>query len=251
MYDAGVRLWSLTDHDTIDGLDRAQQASDELGMTLVQGVELSCRYLQGQVHIVGLGPQLSSVEFAPLLQQLARARVLRAEQIAQRLQAKGLPDLLADAQALAGLGQIGRPHFAKAMVDRHLVRDTGKAFQLWLGAGKAGDVRAHWPSMDEVLPLMRGCNLVPVLAHPHRLGLTLTKARQLLRRFAALGGKAVELACAGIDPQWQINLEREALSLGLSYSRASDFHGTSPWVKPGQAQDWSARIPAVWQVEHI
>lgn len=247
MAQAGVRLWSLTDHDTLAGIPRALAASRVHGLHFVPGVELSCQYRQGQVHIVGLGQALLSDEFAPLMTQLAAARQERAIQISQRLQAKGFPDLLEDVKALAGVGEIGRPHFAQAMVNKRLVANQSKAFQLWLGSGKAGDVRMLWPQMSEVVSFMRERGVVSVLAHPHRLRLTLTKAKQLLHEFAAAGGQSVELACPTMDPQWQVNLEREGLPLHLSYSRASDYHGTSPWVRPGLAVDWPSRLPGVWQ----
>ena len=41
-YDSGVRVWSLTDHDTNTGWNEAQEACDSLGMRFIPGVEITC-----------------------------------------------------------------------------------------------------------------------------------------------------------------------------------------------------------------
>ena len=41
-YDSGVRVWSLTDHDTNTGWAEAQSACDNLGMRFIPGVEITC-----------------------------------------------------------------------------------------------------------------------------------------------------------------------------------------------------------------
>lgn len=43
-HDAGIDIFALTDHDTISGIDEARQMADELGMRLINGVEISCHH---------------------------------------------------------------------------------------------------------------------------------------------------------------------------------------------------------------
>jgi hypothetical protein len=49
---AGVALMALTDHDTLAGLDQAQQAAGQAGVGFVPGIELSARWARGVVHIL-------------------------------------------------------------------------------------------------------------------------------------------------------------------------------------------------------
>lgn len=247
MAEHGVQLWSLTDHDCLTGQQQAMAASRALGLHYLPGVECSAKYGKGQVHVVGLGVGLVETGMPEAMQFLQEARRERALEIDRRLTKAGLPSLLAAAQLQAAEAELGRPHFARAMVAERVVKDERQAFDLWLGAGKLGDVKLMWPELDQVIAWIRESGGRAVLAHPHRLKLTLTKVRALVADFARQGGQALELSVPAMDPQWQVNLARDAESLGLSYSRGSDFHGPTPWVKPGQALDWPTRLPGVWQ----
>ncbi|RZA05983.1 MAG: PHP domain-containing protein, partial [Moraxellaceae bacterium] len=57
-----VDVLALTDHDTIAGLFLAQKAADEVGITLINGIEFSSQWGKGGVHIVGLGFKTNSPE---------------------------------------------------------------------------------------------------------------------------------------------------------------------------------------------
>ena len=51
----GVQLWALTDHDELDGIERAASAAAALGLPFLAGVEISVTWADKTVHIVGLG----------------------------------------------------------------------------------------------------------------------------------------------------------------------------------------------------
>ncbi len=67
------------------------------------------------------------------------------------------------------------------------------AFRRHLGNGKAGDIKAHWPSLATVVAWVLDAGGVAALAHPLRYGLTRRKRGQLLDDFHAAGGQAAEL----------------------------------------------------------
>lgn len=48
-----IDIISLTDHNTMEGIDEAIQAGKELGIKVIPGVELSTRYNNSRVHILG------------------------------------------------------------------------------------------------------------------------------------------------------------------------------------------------------
>ena len=54
-YEQGVNVLALTDHDSISGLEEAQSAADQLGVELINGVEISTVWENRAIHIVGLG----------------------------------------------------------------------------------------------------------------------------------------------------------------------------------------------------
>ena len=58
--EAGCDLFSLTDHDTTDGVPEAQIEADKLGIQLLNGVEISALWKNMTIHLVGLGIDLNS-----------------------------------------------------------------------------------------------------------------------------------------------------------------------------------------------
>ncbi len=86
------------------------------------------------------------------LEQQREARIKRAEVIAERLEKMGLPNALEKARAQAGSDRpLGRPDFARALVAEGVVADWAGAFKRYLGSGKKGDVKAHWPEISEAV----------------------------------------------------------------------------------------------------
>src|SRR3970282_504428 len=71
---AGVDVLALTDHDVTDGIAEAQSTANQLGITLIAGVEISVTWLNQTLHIVGLNIDIAH---QPLQQGLARLREFR------------------------------------------------------------------------------------------------------------------------------------------------------------------------------
>ncbi len=233
--DKGVKILALTDHDTIDGVADATQASHDRSLMLIPGVELTALWGKRVVHIVGLGFDPDNPELQMYLCNLKKIRDQRAELIAARLVKKGCPDLLGKAKALAGEGQIGRPHFAQAMVAARVVDSPAKAFSLYLGAGKPGDIKVEWPDMSDAIACLHQAGGYAVLAHPTKYKLTFTKIREMIAAFAESDGDAVEARYPGIDPGQTRQIEIAAQRHDLLLSAGSDFHCTGfSWSELGK-----------------
>ena len=231
----GVKILALTDHDTVLGVTEAQQASEGLALKVITGVELTALWDKRVVHIVGLGFDLNDQALQTYLAKLVDLRSQRAEMIAARLIKKGCPDLLPAARRYAGDGQIGRPHFAQAMVDARVVDSQAKAFSHYLGPGKPGDIKVAWPDMADAISCLQAAGGVAVLAHPTKYKLTFTKIREMMAAFALAGGDAVEVRYPGVDPGQIRQLEIAAVKNDLSISAGSDFHRTGfSWSELGK-----------------
>ncbi|MDP1045279.1 hypothetical protein Q6332_29955, partial [Klebsiella pneumoniae] len=82
-----------------------------------------------------------------------------------------MPNALDGARAIQQeLGDSGnapaRPHFADWMVREGFVKDRAEAFRKWLGAGKLGDVKQHWPTLEDTVETLRASGAWVSLAHP-------------------------------------------------------------------------------------
>jgi len=245
--DKGISHLAITDHDTINAY-RSLSPGTLSGLTLVPGIEFSSRWMKTGIHIVGLNIDLGNADLRRGIEQQQQARILRAQKIAERLQKYQLPDLLPEVTAMAGNSSVGRPHFARCLVDRGLSKDFKTAFRKYLGNGKAGDVRHLWPTITEVIQWITAAGGTPVLAHPARYKMTATKLRELVRDFCAAGGEALEVVSGQQRPEVTNRLADLAIEHGLTASCGSDFHSPdNRWADLGQFSSLPPALTPVWK----
>ncbi|RUR39359.1 PHP domain-containing protein [Vreelandella populi] len=245
----GLTHMALTDHDTMDGVEEAGQAAKQAGLCLVPGSELSTRWQGINIHVVALMPGGLQGPLVEGLERQRHARIQRAEVIAQRLEKLGLEDALEKARQQAGSDRpLGRPDFARALVVEGLVADWATAFKRYLGSGKKGDVKAHWPEISEVVEWIVASGGVAVIAHPLRYGLTRRKRGLLMDTFQAAGGEGVELVSGQQNLDSTRDLARQLVERGLYASLGSDFHFPGSHAAPGSmSMVPRTAAPPIWQ----
>ncbi len=250
-FEKGVRVLALTDHDTLEGLDEARSAATALGMQLVNGVELSCTWGGATIHVLGYGFDVNAVPLVEAIAKLHDGRWLRSEEISRKLALKGMPGALEGARAIQQeLGDSGnapaRPHFADWMVREGFVKDRAEAFRKWLGAGKLGDVKQHWPTLEDTVETLRAAKAWVSLAHPWHYDFTRSKRRRLISDYIQAGGHAIEVV-NGHQPAEQVgSLAILAREFGLLVSAGSDFHGPGGWSEIGEYRPLPEDLPPLW-----
>jgi 3',5'-nucleoside bisphosphate phosphatase len=227
----GVSVLALTDHDTVAGIEEAQAIAGE-ELTLIAGIEFSAQWQGRGIHIVGLQVDTYSLSLQAAIARQTQVRTDRAKTIASRLEKAGIKNALEGAQQYAKGAAIGRPHFAQYMVDKAYVSNFAQAFKKYLGAGKVGDVKEGWPSVEEVVAWILASGGIAVLAHPDKYDLTRTKLYALLEDFVTAGGQAIEVVSGLQEASVTAKMVRAAKDFSLLASCGSDFHA------PGQA--WQA-----------
>lgn len=248
----GVRLLALTDHDTLEGIAEARAAAVKLGMQLVNGIELSSTWGGATIHVLGYAFSEEAPALRRAIADLHDGRWQRAEEIGRRLAAKGMPGALEGARAVQQeLGDSGnapaRPHFAEFLVRAGHVTDRAEAFRKWLGAGKLGDVKQHWPTLDETVATLRESNAWVSLAHPMHYDLTRSKRRRLIADYIQAGGQALEVV-NGMMPAEQVGtMSILAREFGLLASAGSDFHGPGTWGEIGAYRPLPEDLPPLWR----
>lgn len=241
----GVRQLAITDHDSVDGVLSLEGGAADIG--LIAGVELSCVWGKSLIHVVGLNIDPSCPALVGGLQRQQRARTERALLIAGKLERYGFRDAYAGAAALAGAGQIGRPHFARFLVERGYVGSEKEAFKKYLGTGKPGDIKRVWPPLASAVTWILESGGVPVLAHPLHYRMTATKLRALVADFRDAGGRAVEVINGKQPGDQTLRLCDLADRFDLLASLGSDFHRPGmPWSELGQMGALPVRCRPVW-----
>ena len=244
----GVNLFALTDHDTVSGFLQIKDAAQSV--VLVSGIEFSTQWSGLSIHIVGLDFDAAHPAMSQAIAHQRQVREQRAYTIDQRLTREGMPDVLRIAlNYCPDIGQIGRPHFAQAMLDLGYVKTMTHAFDKWLGSGKLGDVKSVWPDIATAVEWLHEAGGVAVLAHPLRYKLTFAKLRRLVQYFQEVGGDAVEVVAQQGKLDKQQQLVDLVVSLGLAGSGGSDFHEPDwAWAQLGKVGAMPLGIKPVWEL---
>jgi predicted metal-dependent phosphoesterase TrpH len=222
---------SLTDHDNLDGIEEARRRAAEVGVGFIPGAELSVVWGEATaVHLLVYYLEPSPGPLQDRLAWLRRARATRNARIAERLGALGLEIELAETQAEAGGDVVGRPHFAAVMVRKGYVPDMGAAFDRYLAAGRPGYVERERLEAFEAIRLARASGAVPVVAHPHTIGVGRDEYAARLTALVDAGLGGIEAHYAEYEPEQRAHLASLCAQLGVVATGGSDFHGA---YKPG------------------
>ncbi len=226
----GLGAMALTDHDTQEGWEGAEDAARGSDLELIPGAELSLDH-PGGMHLIVLWLQPGP---GPLQDRLATLRQGRAERnvaIVEALRSHGVDITDEEVAEEAGGGTVGRPHIAAVMMRKGYVPDIATAFELWLGRGRAGYVTRPRLDPAQAIGLARESGAVPILGHPHTLGIS--RADDMARVLGHMTDHGL-VGLEAIYPAYHRH-EREGYShlarrFGLIPSGGSDFHGD---YKPG------------------
>ncbi|HEY7772284.1 MAG TPA: PHP domain-containing protein [Marinagarivorans sp.] len=243
----GVDLLAITDHDTLAGLPLAQEVANASDITLVAGIELSCLWQGRGIHIVGLNVDVACPTLNAGVVQQGAVREKRARIIAERLEKAGITGAYEGAKAIAGEAELGRPHFAQFLLATGAVRSAEQAFKRYLGAGKLGDVKQDWPSIEQAVAWVHAAGGRAVVAHPVKYKLTRTKLRELLADFKACGGDALEVISGLQTPNITRDMGLLCRQFELLASCGSDFHSPNfGWQALGGFGKLASELTPVW-----
>jgi predicted metal-dependent phosphoesterase TrpH len=224
--EGGLTAIALTDHDTVDGLAEALAAGDREGLEVIPGVEISAQFPGGTMHILGLFVDYHNGLLDKRLAVLKQARIDRNPRIIAKLNALGLRITMAQVEAIAGGGQIGRPHIARALMESGYVSDLQEAFDKYLGWQRAAYVSKFRFPPPEALAMIREAKGIPVLAHPFTLNLGSAGAlKKLIVELQGLGLAGLEVYYSEHTPEQEALYLKLARELDLVVTGGSDFHG--------------------------
>ncbi|BCE01963.1 PHP domain-containing protein [Marinicellulosiphila megalodicopiae] len=244
----GIEIYALTDHDTVDGYLSIKELANKEGVPkLISGIEWSTLYKGMNIHIVGLNFDANHPAVTSAINELQNTRDQRSFIIVERLQKAGLNITYEDVKALSGDNHPARPHFARYLVDSGQVKNSQAAFNKYLGAGKPGDVKTNFPSIEEVIKITQAAGGIAVFAHPHKYKMTQTKLISCIEYFKSAGGNAVELGVAQMNPQLRKRLTLVCKELELKGSSGSDFHQPDlSWCELGKFEHVPKEIEPIW-----
>jgi len=234
---------SITDHDTLEGAKEAIRIGIPEHIKFLTGVEISATpppsfRVSGSFHVLGYGIRLDDPGLNQTLKVLQTARENRAPRILERLESLGISLTLADVLKAAGNGQIGRPHIARVLVEKKVVKSINEAFGMYLGRVKPAYVDKYRIGSDETLRMIKDAGGIPVLAHPILLKIReKTILENLIGVLTEMGLKGIEVFYPEHSEEDQRYYAGLAKRYGLLMTGGSDFHGSlKPDIQMGSGR---------------
>ena len=233
---AGVAGLSLTDHDTVEGLDEAAAEARRLGLTFLPGAEISANEPDRSVHLLAFGMNRTDEALLEFLADLRADRVRRAHEMVDRLKSLGVSLDYEAVQRQCGAAAPTRAHVARALVAEGLAPDEDTVFRRFLRRDGPAYVSKKPTPPVSVFEAVHAAGGVAILAHPgHAHG------EREITRWRKEGLDGVEVLHPGNRQDVRARLLGLCRRLDLLPSGGSDWHGPAPGREIG-SQD----VPLDW-----
>lgn len=225
----GLSAISLTDHDTIDGLDEARQQSEILGMRFINGVEINsfCCVNNRKVNIHVLGYLFIPCEIKSYMAKLKSLRYEHNEAIINALRGIGIDIDYADMDKQDKKNTITRLHFAKTLVQKGYAETVKDALCTYLHKGGAAYVEYNNQPFSVVAQRIHEAGGIVSLAHPAQYGLDHLETESLVKSLTNIGLDAIECIHPSHDVSYTHKIMNLAKRNNLDITGGSDFHGNN------------------------
>lgn len=227
--DMGLQFISMTDHDSMEGMDEKRLAAEKYGLYFVAGWEVSS-YAEDKVHVLGYRCT-AGAQYEAFLEKRREGAVLRAH------------DMLDKANAFLGLNvtmdNVEEEHLKKGapLHTMHVVGAFAKrlnkqrmeTYEALFEKGKPAYSDLYRPSPFEAIDVIHACGGIAVLAHPGRIRMEETARLALMDELADYGLDGIECSHSSHTVLQTESFKAYARRRNLLETGGSDFHrdGTS------------------------
>lgn len=217
----GLSTISITDHDSISGLEEAINESKKNELNFIPGVELSSESEEWDLHILGYFVDHHSRKLKEFLKDLQNKRELRAKKIVNRLKKAGIKIEYEQVAKQSHGESIGRPHLARTLVELGYANSVQEAFRLFLRREKPYYVKKYVIPPEKVIKVLINAKAVPVLAHPFS-----DNNIRFIQPLVKIGLMGIEVYHPSHSNFIINELIKIADSYGLIKTGGTDFHGS-------------------------
>ncbi len=242
-YEKGLRAVSITDHDSIDGVEAAMDEGDQLGIEVIPGVELTAMCQDREIHILGYLFDLQDSKLKNIIRDFRHYRMIRYQRILNHLKEAGVvirPECL---ESVSLQSSIGRLHIAEALVSSGVTSTVQNAFRYYLSKGAVAYEEKYPVSPESVIDVLHKAGGVAVLAHP---SLQLKESDMMAMIWNGLDG--IETIHPRMDQAAHDYFQRIAAQYGLAVSGGSDSHGRNGFPEIG---DYKTPLRNVHRMKEI
>lgn len=234
-YSHNVSVFSLSDHDTVNGCNEALQTAEAMRkegkeITVLPSIEISAAYKKRDIHILGQIIDYKNKALLSKLQELVDTRNQRNDKMIARFEELGIHISYED--LLDGVSDtvITRAHFARALQKMGIVSVPSEAFDKYIGPDGPCYVPRGFMSPKETIELILSSGGVPVLAHPLTYGIPHEELFKLIGELKDYGLVGIETFYSSNKGDDEATVKGLASHFNLIMTGGSDYHGKA---KPG------------------
>lgn len=222
-----LKALALTDHDTVDGIPELINYGNMAGLQIISGVEISATHRERSLHILGYGINIKAPDFQRWLQPVQKGRLQRNVRILEKLRGCGIIIRQEELDKISALGQTGRPHIARLLIEKGVVSDLNQAFREYLGQGKLAYCDRFSYTAIETISMIHAVGGIAVLAHPGQLDNDFKVQPPLVRELSLRGLDGLEVFYPSHQRKMRKKLSKLAEQHNLLITGGSDFHGAN------------------------
>lgn len=230
---------AIADHDSVAGIASGITAGHLCGIEVIPATELSVQFnAYNDVHLLGYGINYEDELFLQRLNRFRTRRERRNEEILKQvnllLLSEGRQEIPDEEVRAYAHGSLGRPHIARALLDRCYVTNVEDAFRRYLIPCNVP--KSYWPMADAINEIHR-LGGVAVLAHPTSISKNVEELKRVIIQLKGIGLDGLEAFNNMGWPQEIEFLRRVAVELDLIVTAGSDFHGIEDGLEIGKGRE--------------
>lgn len=211
---------SITDHDSVAGLEEAIAIGKKVDIEIVPGIELSTDVGEDEIHLLAYYLDYKDKNFLSRLKEFQSTRAKRNGKLIKRLEELGMTINHKELKEIAPQGVISRLHIARLMVRKGYVPSIRAAFEEWLNPGKPAHVKRMKISPSQIIRLILKAGGIPVFAHPYLSG-----RDDLIPELVKAGLGGIEVYHGAHNSKTRERYKEIAQKYHLLITGGSDCHG--------------------------
>lgn len=220
----GLTHIAITDHDTINGLEEAINYAKEKNITVIPGVELNAKVSKGQMHILGYYIDYSNTEFIKMMKEFEDERNSRNDKFIRMFNELGIDISLEDVKKYAIGSVVGKPHFARVLLEKRYVTEIEEAFDKFFNKEPLNTIKRFAYSPKEIINLIKSAGGIAVLAHPQSLKLDNEELEKTILELKSYGLDGLECYHSKQTDEEMKYFKTLAEKHNLLITLGSDYH---------------------------
>lgn len=241
---------AITDHDTVEGIERAISHAEGKNVQVIPGIELSCEYPispdnSKEIHILGYHIDWKQKSLCQTLAAIAQERDERNRTMCNNLKTAGFPITYEALTSRFRSHILTRAHFARFLMEQGAIPTIDSAFKNILSQDSPYFVKRKYLSPESGIALIKKAGGIPVLAHPLLYKMSVSEIRKLIVTLKQYGLRGIEAMYSRNHGTDEAFVRKLADEYGLFITGGSDFHGDNkPDIELGRGTG-NLRIPVM------